>query len=280
MSQTEPGLGITCLAEVVGTFLLVFIGCGAVHTATLLGALPSSWQVGSVWGFAVALAIHAVGKISGAHINPAVTVAMAFWDGFPWRRVLPYIFSQVLGAALAALALYAIFHPIIHAYELEEGIVRGTVESIRTATMYGEYYPNPGVGFFQDTQGAGVGTGAAFLAEFLATGVLSFGIFALTDSRNIAKPGAHLAPLFIGMTVAILIAVFGPVTQACLNPARDFGPRFITAAFGWGRFAFEGTEAQPLWGTLAVYLLGPITGAVLGGAVYVLTFRPRQPEEG
>src|SRR5687768_6099186 len=91
-----------CFAEFLGTFLLVFFGCGAVHTAVLLGAQSGLWQVAVVWGLAIALAVHTVGGISGAHINPAVTVALAVWGGFPAARVLPYVAGQMAGAFLAA----------------------------------------------------------------------------------------------------------------------------------------------------------------------------------
>src|SRR5436853_4048999 len=89
-------------AEVLGTFLLVFFGCGAVHSAVLMGALTGLWQVAIVWGVAIMVAIYVVGNISGAHINPAITIALALWKRFPWREVPLYLAGQVIGAMLAA----------------------------------------------------------------------------------------------------------------------------------------------------------------------------------
>src|SRR5438876_3141075 len=102
MGKPSPSLGARCLAEVLGTFILVFFGCGAVHAAVLTGAQTGLWQVAIVWGVAIMLAIYVVGGISGAHINPAITVALATWGLFTWSRVLPYVVSQLVGAVLAA----------------------------------------------------------------------------------------------------------------------------------------------------------------------------------
>ena len=101
---TTPSLLARFLAEVLGTFLLVLFGCGAVHCAVLTGDLVGLWQVGIVWGLAIVLAIYAIGPISGAHINPAITVGLAAWGQFPWRSVPPYVSAQFAGAFAAPTA--------------------------------------------------------------------------------------------------------------------------------------------------------------------------------
>ena len=126
------------LAETFGTFLLVFFGCGVVHTAVLIGAQSGLWQVAVVWGLAIMFAIFAVDAISGAHINPAITLAFAVWGQHPWSRVLPYIFAQLGGAMLAALLLYCLFAGFLEAKEREKGVVRVEPASIVTAMCYGE----------------------------------------------------------------------------------------------------------------------------------------------
>src|SRR5207248_4893770 len=98
MGMPPRSLPARCLAEVLGTFLLVFFGCGAVHTAVLTGAQAGLWQVAVVWGVAIMIAVYVFGGISGAHINPAITLALAAWNGFPAGRVLPYIAGQLAGA--------------------------------------------------------------------------------------------------------------------------------------------------------------------------------------
>ena len=115
----------SCLAEVLGTFLLVLFGCGAVHVAVLLGDLNGLWQVGIVWGTAIMLAIYVVGPISGAHINPAITVGMAAWGLFPRARVMPYMLSQLAGAFLAAATLFFLFSSYLTAKEEAKGVRRG-----------------------------------------------------------------------------------------------------------------------------------------------------------
>src|SRR5216683_8437502 len=105
MPPPAVSLKARCLAEVLGTFILVFFGCGAVHVA-MLGNLTGLWQVGIVWGIAIMLAIYVVGGISGAHINPAITTALAAWGRFPRGEVLPYIGGQLVGAMLAGTVLF------------------------------------------------------------------------------------------------------------------------------------------------------------------------------
>ncbi len=274
MSETRHSLIPCCVAEFIGTFILIFLGCGAVHTAVTTGALQGAWQVAAVWGFAVCLAIYVVGRISGAHINPAITLCLAVWSGFPRQRILPYWAAQLLGAATAAVFLYMIFAGTITRYELDNMITRGAPGSEVTAAMYGEYFPNPTVKIHDPSRAVAhqnLGVAGAMLAEILATAFLALCVLALTDFKNRGVPGANLAPFFIGMTVAVLVAVFGPMTQACLNPARDFGPRIVAYFAGWDSIAL-GTRG--FGSTLLVYLVAPLSGAVLGGALYSGVLRP------
>jgi glycerol uptake facilitator protein len=268
------------LAEALGTFLLVFLGCGSVHTAVLLGAQSGIWQVAVVWGLAIMLAIFAVDAISGAHINPAMTVSFAVWGRHPWRSVLPYIAAQLMGAIVAAAILFVLFYGFIASKEREKQVVRGEPGSIVTAMCYGEYFPNPGSiaaakGAYDPAEHAilrtNVGHNTAWLAEFLGTMILACIVFALTDSENSARPMANLAPVFIGLTVSALISVLAPLTQAGFNPARDFGPRLFAYFAGWGSVAIPGTSDLS-W--LTVYIVAPIVGAVAGGGVYKLILKP------
>ncbi len=281
MSKKEPSLYSCCIAEITGTFILVFLGCGAVHTAVTTDGLSGVGQVAIVWGLAVTLSVFATMNISGAHINPAITLALAAWGGFPKNRILPYWISQLIGATLAALFLYLIFASTIEKYELDNNITRGEFGSQVTASMYGEYFPNPTVGIHEpegDTVSNTITTSQAMLAEVLGTALLAFMVFALTDKKNKGAPGAGLAPLFIGATVLVLVAILGPMTQACLNPARDFGPRIVAYFAGWGEIAFPGPNGQSAWDTLLVYLFAPMIGAVIGGLTYTGCIGKQQPE--
>ena len=273
--KIESGLFSCCFAEALGTFLLVFIGCGVVHSAVLTGSQSGLWQVAIVWGIGVTLAIYCTNHISGAHLNPAMTLAFAFWGMFPLRKVFPYITSQVLGAMVAAFFLFVIYQPYIIQREIERGIIRGETGSELTAMCYGEYFPNPGPlsnidGLYDPSKrisfDAKVSHFNAFLGEVLGTMILACVIFALTDSSNNKAPGSNLAPLFIGLTVAVLISVIAPITQACFNPARDFGPRLVSYFLGWGSIAIPG----PRGGFFTIYILAPSFGAVLGGGLYKL----------
>lgn len=281
MSQEKvPSLSRQVVAEVFGTFLLIFFGCGAVHAAVLTGAQSGLWQVAIVWGVAIMLATYSIGGVSGAHINPAITLAFALWRGFPKSRVLPFIAGQVAGAMLAAGLLFVLFSPQLAAKEKEKLVTRGEAGSIVTATCYGEYFPNPGslaagdepYSVEKHSQWRELASPTvAFLAEAFGTVILAFVVFALTDERNRGQPATGQAPIFIGLTVSALISVIAPLTQACFNPARDFGPRLFARFAGWGNVALPG---QDQWSWLTVYILAPILGAAVGGGLYEFVIRP------
>jgi glycerol uptake facilitator protein len=281
-SHVSP-LPARCLAEVAGTFLLVFFGCGAVHVAILTGELAGLWQVAVVWGVAIMVATYVVGAVSGAHINPAITLSLALWGRFAWRDVGSYIVSQFVGAFAAAALLFFLFNPFLTEKERVKQVVRGQPGSEITAMCYGEYFPNPGR-MANGTEAYErkeherlnglVSEPAAITAEVFGTLVLALVVFAVTDPRNVAAPLGRLAPVFIGLTVSALIAVIAPLTQACFNPARDFGPRVFAALAGWGEIALPGPRGM---GTFTVYLIAPILGAILGGGFYRYLIQPALP---
>jgi glycerol uptake facilitator protein len=269
----RTSLRYECLAEFIGTYILVFFGVGSVHTAVLLGGQQGIWQVGVVWAVAISLAIYAVGAVSGAHINPAITVSFSVFRRFPVRKVPFYVLAQLAGAFAAAATLYGLFHNVITAFEMEQGITRGAAGSELTAMLYGEYFPNPAMigARFSEFGGATVTHVQAVFAEGIGTAFLAFFVHAVTDARNPERPHGGLFAPFIGLTVAIVISIVAPLTQAGLNPARDFGPRLFALCAGWGRIALPGPGAP--YGFFTVYILAPIVGAVAGSAVYNLVVR-------
>jgi len=270
---STPTLPARCFAEVLGTFLLVFFGCGAVHAAVLTGAQAGLWQVAIVWGVAIMVAVYTIGAISGGHINPAITASMTLWRGFPLRDAAAYVASQVFGGFLAAAVLYGLFAPHLSAREAELGIVRGQPGSELTAMCYGEYFPNPGPLFdraepYSEESHARfnqqVPHWTAFVAEVLGTAILALVVCAVTNASTPLGP-KNLAPAFIGLTVTALVCIIAPLTQACFNPARDFGPRAFAALAGWGEIALPGVNGV---GFLTVYILAPLVGGIAGVGSY------------
>jgi glycerol uptake facilitator len=249
--------------ELLGTTILVFFGCGSVAVAVLFGAFSGLWQIAMIWGAAVSLAIYATRHLSCAHLNPAVSFAMAASGRMSVKLLPVYLGAQFLGAFLAAALLYLLFADSIAHFEQLHGIVRGTPKSVATAMMFGEFYPNPGAGNV-----AVVPAFTAFLAEALGTSALVFMILSLTEGCNLGRPDNAQAPLFIGATVAIIIAVLAPLTQAGLNPARDLSPRLFSMLAGWG------WAALPSPVVLAVYVLGPITGGLAAGLLFTRVIEP------
>jgi glycerol uptake facilitator protein len=264
------------IGEVVGTFLLVLLGTGSVASAVLTGALQGLWQVAVVWGFGVTIAIYCSAALSGAHLNPAVSVAFAVLRprAFSRDRLLPYCTAQLVGAVMAGLAVWAVFAPFLARFELKEHLVRGTAGSERAAMIFGQYFPNPAMFGTGPDAAELVSPLAAMLVEAFGTAILVLVIFALSDPDNGAAPEPTLVPFFVGFTVAILISLFAPITQAGWNPARDFGPRLVALLAGYGSIAIPGPQ-----GGFWIYIVGPILGGLVGGAIYERLIGPLLPRK-
>lgn len=220
------------LAEVVGTFILVWIGPGSAVVAGLVGVtgLADVMAIAIAFGIAVAAAIYVVGKISGCHINPAVTIALAVTGRFPWVDVIPYIVAQLIGAVIASILFVACLGP-------------------QAAASF-----NLGGTFLNDA--AGVTLIMGLIGEIIGTFFLMITIMGVAVD---ARAPAGWAGWIIGMIVAGVIITLGPMTGSSLNPARTFGPYVGNAIFGgrapWDQF-------------IVVYTLGPIIGAVIAAFLY------------
>jgi glycerol uptake facilitator protein len=249
--------------EALGTFLLVFFGCGSVCAAVLHNAQVGVFQVAIVWGIGIAIAIYLTASLSGAHLNPAVTVAAALFTDFKRERLLPYIAAQMVGAFLAAAVLYLIFSGSVYEFEKRKNITRGQAGSEASAMVFGQFYPNPGGEAITPERARSVPLWRAFAAEGIGTAILVLVILGLTDGRNAGRPSSS-APLFIGLTVTLLISILGPLTMASFNPARDLAPRIFSSLAGWGTLPFTLNGV----GWLLVYVLGPVIGAILGGGIW------------
>lgn len=260
------------IAEAIGTFLLVLVGTGVVHVAVFAGAFGGLGQIAVAWGIGVGLAIYATAAISGAHLNPAVTLAFAVFRGFHWKHVGPYVAAQFIGAFTAAATLYGLFHNWIARFETTHGLTRGEPGSQRSAMAYGEYFPNPDFGTDAEAF-ALVSHGQAFAAEALGTGLLVFFIFILIEPRNRYAPTARAVALPIGLVITVLICLIAVLTQGGFNPARDFGPRVFAFLAGWGEIAIPG----PRGGFFTVYILAPLVGGLGGAAVHDFLVRPHLP---
>jgi MIP family channel proteins len=258
------------LAEAIGTGLIVLFGCGSV-CATFASPPSGLWQVAIVWGFGVALAIYSTADASGAHLNPAITLAFLLVrpkaHSMTPRKAVLYVCAQFVGAVVCATINLLLYNSAIKAFERSINCERGDPCSIKTAAAFGEYFPNPG---FSVEWGQGPFTQDdvtplyAMIVEAWGTCILAFVIFSITNDNNKAldcgsgRPGV---PFMIGMTVAVLLALYAPITQAGWNPARDLGPRLVAALGGWGDVAIPGPQ-NGFW----VYIVGPCIGAPIGAA--------------
>src|SRR5258708_34245074 len=206
------------VAEFLGTFVLILLGVGVVAMVVLFPSQnPGETIHGGFtnitlgWGLAVTMGVYIAGKISGAHLNPAVTLAFAVFRDFPWKKVLPYMLVQVAGAFVAAALVYANYAP-----QFEK--IDPTRE--RTAGVFTTF---PGV--------PGQSPMAGLLDQTIGTALLLLMILAITDERN--TPPGNMGPLMIGLVVVVIGMAFGGIHGYAINPARDFGPRLLTVVAGF-----------------------------------------------
>jgi MIP family channel proteins len=261
-------------SEFIGTFVFLLLGLCATTSSVITGAQSGIWQGAVVWGIAVSLAIYATSDVSGAHINPAVSLAMAVMKPdteFSWFQCAYYIIAQVLGSIAAAAVNYAMWSNFIHDYESKNNIDRGSPGSEVSAMVFCDYFPNASLYPPQESEHLMSPLGAVVI-ETLATALLLFFIFAVSDPHNKAALPAP-GPILIGGAVAIIISTIGPLTQAGLNPARDFGPRVVAWLAGWDSIAFPGPQ-NGFW----VYIVGPFAGGPLGALLYTHILHARRED--
>ena len=256
-------LMVECLAEAFGTFALILVGDGVVAAAVLIGSYDPV-GVAWVWGLAVIIAVYLAAAVSGAHLNPVVTLVFSFYRKFPKWKIVPYVLAQVVGAFLGAAAVSFWWRGFWQPAATKFGVTIGQPGSQRLMMVLCCYYPNPAAVGTGPQELAKVSTGTAFAVEAIMTMVLLIAILALIDGLNPQAPRSNLAPLFIGMVVAAMVAIGGPLTMTALNPARDFGPRLFGYLTGWGHVAFPGPRGNEWW----IYIVAPTMGGLFGGTVY------------
>ena len=240
-------------AEFMGTLVLILFGTGVVAMVVLFGSgAPGEVVHGGFtnitlgWGLGVTMGVYLAGKISGAHLNPAVTIALAIYRDFPWRKVAPYIAAQVAGAFCAAGLVFWNYLPAFRAAD---------PQLERTAGVFTTFPAFPQM------------PSAGLLDQTIGTALLMLMILALTDERN-QPVGANLAPVLIGAVVTAIGISFGGLHGYAINPARDFGPRLFTVVAGFRNNGLT-DGSMVFW----VPIVGPILGGILGAAAYDIGIR-------
>jgi glycerol uptake facilitator protein len=257
----KPTLIAELIAEFLGTFVLILFGVGVVAMVVLFPSdTPAAIVHGGYtnitlgWGLAVTMGVYIAGKISGGHLNPAVTLTLAVFRGFPWRKVIPYTIAQTAAAFLAAALVYQNYLPAFRQFDPDR---------LRTAGVFTTFPTFPAL------------LQAGFLDQVIGTGLLLLMILAITDELNM-PPGANLAPLMIGLVVVAIGMSFGGMHGYAINPARDFGPRLFAAVSGFKNNGL--TDGPRVWW---VPVVAPLLGGLLGAAVYDFGIRrflrPSQP---
>ena len=246
------------LAEFFGTFILIVFGVGVVAQVVLSKSTAGSFlAINITWGLAVMMGCYVSAGVTGAHLNPAVTLALAVRRNFPWNKVLPYAIAQTAGAFVASAVVYLTYHEALTAFD---GGVRQVLGAQGTAGIWATY-PQA----FLSTFPGGV------IDQVVGTALLVAVIFGISDSRNSPAP-AGVAPVVVGLLVVAIGAAFGFNSGYAINPARDFGPRLFTFVGGWGSEVFR--AGNHWWW---VPIVAPCAGGVLGGWIYDALIGDRFP---
>lgn len=245
----DRGLWAELSAEFAGTMILILFGVGVV--AQVVGGGPGLGDHDSIawaWGLGVVLGVYTAARISGAHINPAVTLALAIFKGFPWFKVAPYMLAQTAGAFVAALIVRWNYSEVLNA-----------VDPGHTIKTQGVFSTLPGNGTLP------VGTWGAFRDQIIGTAILLFLVLALTDLHNM-PPLANLTPFMIGLVVVAIGMAWGTDAGYAINPARDFGPRLASFLTGYD------TAWRDQYGNLYFWvpIVAPLIGGSLGAWLYHL----------
>jgi glycerol uptake facilitator protein len=254
-------------AEFFGTFILICFGDGVV---AMLWALPGSGRgtysnilnssgdwllVTWGWALAVAFAVYVSGGITGAHINPAVTLMAAMRRQLPWNKVLGYWGAQVLGAFVGAALVFLVYNNAINHYDQVQHIVKGTAASESTYSTFATFP----AAYFHSFLGP-------LIDQIVGTFFLVLFICAVTDEFNLPV-GSNMGPFVIGMIIMALGISFGANAGYAINPARDFGPRLFAWIAGWGKEAMPGN-----YGNVNDYFWVPIVGPLIGAAIAAVVY--------
>jgi glycerol uptake facilitator protein len=240
-----PGLLGEFAAEFAGTMILILFGVGVV-AQVVGGGIGDHDSIAWAWGLGVMLGVYVAGRISGAHLNPAVTIALAVFKGFEWRKVGPYIAAQFLGAFVAALLVRWNYTEVLH--KTDPGL---------TVKTQGVFSTLPGNGTLP------VSEWGALRDQIIGTAILLFLILAITDAAG-TPPGANLAPFIIGLLVVGIGMAWGTNAGYAINPARDFGPRLASYFTGYGGAFRDQTGYLYFW----IPIVGPIVGGLVGAGLY------------
>ncbi len=249
------------ISECLAVFIIITLGCSAAAMYSLYDPSPyqnAYWGVCIAWGLSVTIAIYVTGAVSGTHANPAVTLALALYRGFPFRKVLPYSAAQVLGGFLGAGIVYLLFMPVIDHYNMLHHLNRAI-----NGGAAGVFFTHPGLA---------ITPLHAFSDEIVLTALLLLGIFAITEEFNTMAPMANSGALIIGLLVAAIGASAGYLEAWAINPARDFGPRLFAYFAGWGPAALP-APGDYWW----VPIAGPLIGGVIGAGIYQYLIYPFLP---
>lgn len=244
-----------CIFEFLGTGLIIFFGISCIAISKLTNIQFNTFEISCIWGLSVSISMYLTSTISGAHLNPAITILFWLSNKFNKRKVLPYIASQILGSFFFTILVYYCYSQLLTIFIQQHNIIIGTRESIDVANIFC-IYPNYNNSFLYDT-----------IVEIFANTLFIIILLEFNNKKyNFLLQNKFIKPILVGILISIINLVMNPLSNISLNPARDLGPKIFLSLIGWGTLSFTGGNSNLLY--CLIPTIGPILGVNLGGWIY------------
>ncbi|AHG60077.1 MIP/aquaporin family protein [Buchnera aphidicola] len=249
-----------CFVEFFGTGLIIFFGTGCVAATKLTDVHFNQFEISCIWGLGVSISIYFSSSISGAHLNPAITIFLWLSSEFHKRKVLPYIISQIFGSFIFTMLIYSLYYNSLISFENQNNITIGTKDSLNLASIFC-VYPNCNNSFIRNS-----------IIEIFTAALFMIILSQFNNKKNskFLYP-TFIAPILIGILVFMINLLISPLNNISLNPARDLGPKIFLSLTGWGMFSFTGGNNNFLY--LLIPIIGPILGVNLGGWMHKIIIK-------
>lgn len=244
-----------CIVEFLGTGLIVFFGTSCLAASKFTNIHFNHFEISFIWGLGAALSIYFSYSVSGAHLNPAITIFLWLSYGFSKKKVVPYIFSQILGTFVFSIIVYYLYYDIFILFEKKYNIVRGTQESLSLASIFCIYPNINNYNFIHD-----------FTVETFFSALFIIIILQFNNRKNNLLYSQPISPFLTGMVITIINLSASPLNNISLNPARDLGPRIFLSLHGWHALSFSGEGNYTPYFLIPV--IAPIFGINLGGWIH------------
>nr|WP_301182278.1 MIP/aquaporin family protein [Buchnera aphidicola] len=246
-----------CFIEFLGTGLIIFLGITSFAISKLTNFHFNNYEISFFWGLGVFISVYFSFSISGAHLNPAITIFLWLSYRFNQKKVIPYIISQIAGAFFFTVLMYLICYNLFNSFKSQYNIVPGTQKSLELASVFCAF-PKENCNLIHD-----------FTLEMSVGMIFIIILMKINEKNNLFPSCSFINPFLIGMLITIINLLLGSYNNITLNPARDLGPRIFLSLIGWGKLAFTGSDNM-IFPYFLIPTIAPILGINLGGWIYTI----------